>query len=339
MGGFFVRDPYRPLGEVWTDGRACRHEPVPEPYAPRRACVVSDGDGVRIVARDDAPERPDGDLLQAGPLLVADGAVAFDPRGRPRGLLAPASGQFDSDITDGRHPRAALGRRRRRAHRGGLRRAPHGRRRRAVDAGARRRSWSTSARESAINLDGGGSTTLVHRGHLLNRPYSDQDQPAPQSRRVVTALALEPVADARAPRGRGLVGPGRAQRVALAVAGVLPTPTTRVFASDGFADRAAATLDAAPVRDAAARRLTDAVVGARPDLVALRPIVELGARAVVGTAQFRSLVRRAALDAHRSAFDAHARGRDPADPRRRPAARRRRRAAARRERPSGCPRA
>jgi exopolysaccharide biosynthesis protein len=47
------------------------------------------------------------------------------------------------------------------------------------------------ARE-AINLDGGGSTTLVHRGHLLNRPYSTQDQPGPQSRRVVTAVAFEP---------------------------------------------------------------------------------------------------------------------------------------------------
>jgi exopolysaccharide biosynthesis protein len=53
-----------------------------------------------------------------------------------------------------------------------------------VDLGAQR----------AINLDGGGSTTLVHRGHLLNRPYSDQDQPAPQTRRVVTALALDPAA-------------------------------------------------------------------------------------------------------------------------------------------------
>jgi exopolysaccharide biosynthesis protein len=40
----------------------------------------------------------------------------------------------------------------------------------------------------AINLDGGGSATLVHRGHLLNRPYSRQDQPAPESRPVVTAL-------------------------------------------------------------------------------------------------------------------------------------------------------
>jgi exopolysaccharide biosynthesis protein len=46
--------------------------------------------------------------------------------------------------------------------------------------------------QHAINLDGGGSTTLVHYGHLLNRPYSNQDQPAPQTRRVVTALAFEP---------------------------------------------------------------------------------------------------------------------------------------------------
>ena len=43
----------------------------------------------------------------------------------------------------------------------------------------------------AMNLDGGGSTTLVHHGHLLNRPYSEQDQPAPASRPIVTALVLE----------------------------------------------------------------------------------------------------------------------------------------------------
>jgi exopolysaccharide biosynthesis protein len=46
---------------------------------------------------------------------------------------------------------------------------------------------SFGARE-AINLDGGGSATLVHRGHLRNRPYSNEDQPAPESRPVVTAL-------------------------------------------------------------------------------------------------------------------------------------------------------
>jgi len=50
---------------------------------------------------------------------------------------------------------------------------------------------SFGARE-AINLDGGGSATLVHRGHLLNRPYSDEDQPSPESRAIVTALVFDP---------------------------------------------------------------------------------------------------------------------------------------------------
>ena len=49
-----------------------------------------------------------------------------------------------------------------------------------------------SGARDAINLDGGGSATLVHRGHLLNRPYSNEDQPAPESRPVVTALLFEP---------------------------------------------------------------------------------------------------------------------------------------------------
>jgi hypothetical protein len=96
--------------------------------------------------------------------------------------------------------------------------------------------------------------------------------------------------------------------IALAAGALLVYAEHTIFRSDAFADRAAATLDAQPVRDAAARRITKVVVGAHPDLLALRPIVELAARGVVGTAQFRSLVRRAALESHRSAFDAHARG-------------------------------
>jgi hypothetical protein len=69
-------------------------------------------------------------------------------------------------------------------------------RRSGVDAGLElaelaRLLISFGARE-AINLDGGGSATLVHRGHLLNRPYSNHDQPAPESRPVVTALLLDP---------------------------------------------------------------------------------------------------------------------------------------------------
>ena len=61
-----------------------------------------------------------------------------------------------------------------------------------IESRLRRRSLDDG--ETTTDLDGGGSTTLVHRGQLLNRPSSNQDQPAPQMRRVVTALALEPVA-------------------------------------------------------------------------------------------------------------------------------------------------
>jgi exopolysaccharide biosynthesis protein len=121
-------------------------------------------------------------------LLVRRGAVAFDPGADDEGFTA-GSDQFDSDITDGRHPRAAIGLS-----------ADHvivtacdGRRSR-MDDGLTMLELAGIMRELgcevAMNLDGGGSTTLVHRGHLLNRPYSEQDQPAPASRPIVSALLL-----------------------------------------------------------------------------------------------------------------------------------------------------
>ena len=190
VGGFFLRDPYRPLGELWIDGRPSAHEPVAPPHGPRRGSVVVDADGtVQLLERSAAPETPAGDLLQAGPLLVADGAVVFDADDR-EGFSAGA-GQFDSDITDGRHPRAALG-----VSGEWLFAVACDGRRSNVDGGLSMPELADVmvelGAESAINLDGGGSTTLVHRGHLLNRPYSTQDQPAPASRRVVSALAFEP---------------------------------------------------------------------------------------------------------------------------------------------------
>src|SRR5262245_35506633 len=68
VAGFFLRDPYRPLGELWIDGRPAPHEPITAPYAARRASVVIDDGGVRLVERGAAPARPPGDLVQAGPL-------------------------------------------------------------------------------------------------------------------------------------------------------------------------------------------------------------------------------------------------------------------------------
>ena len=190
VGGFFLRDPYRPLGEVWIDGRPVRHEPVADPYAQRRGTVVVDDGSVRLLERAAAPPTPVGDLLQAGPLLVDGGKIVFD-RDEDREGFSAGAGQFDSDITEGRYPRAALG-----VSDEWLIAVACDGRRSNVDGGLSMLELAEVmvelGAESAINLDGGGSTTLVHRGHLLNRPYSSQDQPAPASRRVVSALTFLP---------------------------------------------------------------------------------------------------------------------------------------------------
>jgi hypothetical protein len=187
VAGFFLRDPYRPLGEVRIGGSVVEHEPVAAPWGERRACVHVDGD-VRLASRGDLGLEPTGDLVQAGPLLVHDGRAVIG--GDDREGFSAGSGQFDSDITLGRYPRCALGV----GDRELLAVCCDGRRS-GVDAGLElgelaRLMVSFGARE-AINLDGGGSATLVHRGHLLNRPYSNRDQPAPESRPVVTALLFE----------------------------------------------------------------------------------------------------------------------------------------------------
>jgi hypothetical protein len=191
VGGFFLRDPYRPLGELWIDGRPLDHEPVAPPYAEQRGCVVIDPDeSVRLVPRDAAPGEPTRHLLQAGPLLLTDGEVVFDADEDREGFSAGA-GQFDSDITEGRYPRAALG-----LSEEWLVAVACDGRRSNVDGGLSMLELADVMLElgtrEAINLDGGGSTTLVHRGHLLNRPYSTQDQPAPASRPVVSALTFRP---------------------------------------------------------------------------------------------------------------------------------------------------
>jgi hypothetical protein len=178
-----------PLGEVRTRGVERRHVPFAEAFAHRRACVHIEAGAVRIAPRMELAAQPRGDLLQAGPLLVRGGRVVFDRAADAEGFSA-GSFQFDSDITDGRHPRAAL------AVGAGrlLAVACDGRSRH--DAGLTLEELSALlvelGAEDALDLDGGGSTSLVTGGRLRNRPRKGWEAPEPGGRPVSTALVLAP---------------------------------------------------------------------------------------------------------------------------------------------------
>jgi hypothetical protein len=193
VGGFFVRQGPAarrvPLGEVRTGGVLRRHVPFAEPFDAVRACVHVEAGAVRIASRAELPAQPRGDLLQAGPLLVAGGRAVFDRAADAEGFSAAAH-QFDSDITDGRHPRAAL------AVAGDrlLAVACDGRGRR--DAGLTLEELAALlvalGADAALNLDGGGSTSIVWGGRLRNQPRGGWESPEVGGRPISTALLLAP---------------------------------------------------------------------------------------------------------------------------------------------------
>jgi hypothetical protein len=189
VGGFFVRPDCVPLGQLRVGGRAEPSVAFDAPWDERRACVHIDAGVVRIARRNRLGEDPGGDLLQAGPLLLTDGRVAHLDGEDPEGFSAAAH-QFDSDITRGRYPRAAL--------------AISGDRLLAVacDGRTRHDAGMTLAElasallklgaTDALNLDGGGSASLVYGGRLRNRPREEHGVDLLGGRIIATAIVFEP---------------------------------------------------------------------------------------------------------------------------------------------------
>jgi Phosphodiester glycosidase len=192
VGGFFVRPDGAPLGELWIAGRRVASTPFDAPWDMARACVSIEGDRLRVARRSELDFVPRGDLLQAGPLLVRDGrpVVGDDAEGFSAGAR-----QFDSDITLGRYPRAALALCHSLAA-GDRLLAVTCDGRSETDAGLTLRELAGAlvglGAEAAINLDGGGSASLVSGFSLLNRPREDHGIELAGGRPVATALAFLP---------------------------------------------------------------------------------------------------------------------------------------------------
>lgn len=165
VGSFDVRRDLTPLGELRTGGLARAHTPFDAPWDAVRACLHVERGRVRLAPRAQLGACPPGDLLQAGPLLVRNGHIVAVDGEDPEGFAAGAR-QFDSDITDGRHPRAAL------ALAGDRLLAVAADGRADDEAGLTLGELAIALRalgaQAAINLDGGGSTSLVCAGRLRN---------------------------------------------------------------------------------------------------------------------------------------------------------------------------
>jgi len=189
VGGFFIRSRSEPLGALQMAGVPQPSTPFDSPWDKVRACLHIDGSGLRIACRDQLPAHCDGDLLQAGPMLVRGGRNLIR-QGEDREGFSAGARQFDSDITAGRYPRAALGL-------AGDRlltvacdgRTPHDA---GMTLGELARTMIGLGASEAINLDGGGSASLIYAGHLRNRPREEHGIDLLEGRPILTAVAIEP---------------------------------------------------------------------------------------------------------------------------------------------------
>ncbi|MDP4000033.1 MAG: phosphodiester glycosidase family protein [bacterium] len=203
VGGFFMRGRGLPVGEVWMRG-----QPVEShlgPWADERGTLSVENGEVWIAARRELPKHPQGDLIQAGPTLLIGGRSQVYPGAALDGFPETWRRTNDTDITKGRYQRAAIGLSDDRIWVlacDGPYTVPKRLRQTPADAGLTIGELAELFVElgcsDALNLDGGGSTSLVHRGRLVNRPRAGiRDSQTPgtvlsEGRKVHSAIAFLP---------------------------------------------------------------------------------------------------------------------------------------------------
>jgi hypothetical protein len=189
VGGFYLRPGGPALGDLWVDGRPIASEPFDARWHQERACVHVRGDHVALAARRSIGPVPRGDLLHAGPMLVRRGRPVIRAGEDPEGF-SEGSHQFDSDITAGRYPRSALGVSERQL----IAAVCEGRadEEAGLSLSELAAVMADLGADGAMNLDGGGSASLVVGGALVNVPREEHGLPLVDGRPVATVLEFAP---------------------------------------------------------------------------------------------------------------------------------------------------
>jgi hypothetical protein len=196
-GGFSMHHKDQLLGEVWTNGFKHSTTQIPEPWQKIRGSALIDSNGhIKIAPRHHLPDEPDGDLLQAGPLLVHKGRTLIKQGVDPDGI-SETSEQLDDDWTVGRWPRSAIG-----SNDdyifcivtdGYSPKAPDGKH--GLSLSELADIFLQLGATEALNLDGGSSTSMVCGSKLVNVTRAGEKNNHvlyPNGRPVPNAIAFEP---------------------------------------------------------------------------------------------------------------------------------------------------
>jgi hypothetical protein len=189
VGGFDLHHTDLLLGDVWCDGIKQHSAAIDEPWGKERGTAYVNKTGkLWLDARKNLPRVPNGDMLQAGPLLIDNGDILVEDGISPEGFSATAH-QFTPDPSVGRHPRSAIacdddyiwlvvsdGRS---EDESGLTFAELAEFIRLLGA------------KQALNLDGGSSAQLVRRGRLMNTPRGQYGDRYPEGYPIRTAIVFE----------------------------------------------------------------------------------------------------------------------------------------------------
>jgi exopolysaccharide biosynthesis protein len=180
-GGFFSRATGRPLGRLWRDGTVMPSAPWGGVWADHRGAVHILDDQVTIGPLGQMPSEPTGDLLTAGPMVVRDYKSLITIGYHFEGIPRTWQGELDADWTGVRAQRSAIGINRTQILAVACDGPP-------VDAAPDPANSGLTIAElarileqlgarDALNLDGGGGTSMVYEQRLVNQPRAGSVEP------------------------------------------------------------------------------------------------------------------------------------------------------------------